>query len=575
MVAHQETSYHRRSWGGRGDLNPRPPGPQPGALTWLSYGHHMQRQAYDSPEVSPTSRSSTCLAAGFDAYCCLWFAFVAQLDRAAGFYPAGSGFDSWRGRVSETSNERASVPLSDVERSDDGDDMTGTKSGVFAPGTRLLTSGLVMIVTLVAFEALAVATVMPLVENDLNDLSLYGWVFSAFFLGNLVGVVVAGSAADRMKPAIPFAIGLVVFSVGLVVGGLAGSMLILVLGRALQGLGAGAMPAVSYVCIGRSYRPDQRAKMFALISSAWVIPSVFGPTLSGVIGESVGWRWVFLGLLPLCGIIGMIALAGVRKVPAADTPSRETNLVKAVLVALGAGLLLAGFGQHSWFVAVPLVLIGSAIAVPAYRALTPPGTLRARAGLPATVAVRGLLNFAFFSADAYVPFVLTTVRGLSPAIGGLALTSASFTWTAASWIQARTIERVGARRLVRIGMAAIAVASFGMILILSPAVPALFGIVVWAIGGFGIGLAYAPLSLVTLENAPEGQEGKISASLQLSDMLGVALGTGIAGVLVAGGVSITGSNTAGLIATFTMGGAVGLATVFLSRRVPGRRELSS
>jgi MFS family permease len=124
-------------------------------------------------------------------------------------------------------------------------------------------------------------------------------------------------------------------------------------------------------------------------------------------------------------------------------------------------------------------------------------------------------------------------------------------------------------------MAAIAVASFGMILILSPAVPALFGIVVWAIGGFGIGLAYAPLSLVTLENAPEGQEGKISASLQLSDMLGVALGTGIAGVLVAGGVSITGSNTAGLIATFTMGGAVGLATVFLSRRVPGRRELSS
>lgn len=477
--------------------------------------------------------------------------------------------------MSETSNERGSVSPDDVDRDDVGAGVSVSQPGVFAPGTRLLTSGLVMIVTLVAFEALAVATVMPLVEDDLNDLSLYGWVFSAFFLGNLVGVVVAGSAADRMKPAIPFAIGLVVFSVGLVVGGVAGSMLILVLGRALQGLGAGAMPAVSYVCIGRSYRPDQRPKMFALISSAWVIPSVFGPTLSGVIGESVGWRWVFLGLLPLCGVIGLIALAGVRKVPAAETPSSETNLVKAVLVALGAGLLLAGFGQRSWFLAVPLVLIGSAIAVPAYRALTPAGTLRARPGLPATVAVRGLLNFAFFAADAYVPFVLTTVRGLSPAIGGLALTSASFTWTAASWIQARMIEQVGARRLVRIGMAAIAVACLGMILILSPAVPALFGIVVWAIGGFGIGLAYAPLSLVTLENAPEGQEGKISASLQLSDMLGVALGTGIAGVLVAGGVSITGSNTAGLIATFSMAGAVGFATVWLSRRVPGRRELSS
>jgi MFS family permease len=472
--------------------------------------------------------------------------------------------------VNETSNDRWSDDSGAAEGPSEK-----SPAGVFSPGNRLLTSGLVMIVTLVAFEALAVATIMPLVENDLDDLWLYGWVFSAFFLGNLVGVVVAGSAADRMRPAIPFAIGLVVFSVGLVVGGAAGSMLVLVLGRVLQGLGAGAMPAVSYVCIGRSYRPDQRPKMFALISSAWVIPSIFGPTLAGVIGEAVGWRWVFYGLLPLCGVIGLVALAGIRKVPAAHAPSGESNLGKAILVAVGAGLLLAGFGQRSWYLAVPLVLIGSAIGVSAYKALTPPGTLRARPGLPATIAVRGLLNFAFFAADAYVPFVLTTMRGLSPAISGLALTSASFTWTAASWIQARMIDRVGARRLVGIGMVAIAVACLGMILILSPAVPALLGIVVWGVGGFGIGLAYAPLSIVTLAHAPRGQEGKVSASLQLSDMLGVALGTGIAGVLVAGGASLTGSNTAGLIATFALGGAVGLATVYLSRRVPGRRELAS
>ena len=156
--------------------------------------------------------------------------------------------------------------------------VAGTSApGVFSPGRRMLTSGLVLIVTLVAFESLAIGTVMPLVEDDLGDLWLYGWVFSAFFLGNLVGIVVAGTAADRMRPAVPFAAGLVVFAIGLVVGGLAPSMLVLVLGRALQGLGAGAMPAISYVCIGRGYPHEQRPTMFALISSAWVIPSVAGP----------------------------------------------------------------------------------------------------------------------------------------------------------------------------------------------------------------------------------------------------------------------------------------------------------
>ena len=106
-----------------------------------------------------------------------------------------------------------------------------------------------------------------------------------------------------------------VFAIGLVVGGLAPSMLVLVLGRALQGLGAGAMPAISYVCIGRGYPHEQRPTMFALISSAWVIPSVAGPALAGVIGSAFGWRWVFLGLLPLCGVIGLLALAGVAKHP--------------------------------------------------------------------------------------------------------------------------------------------------------------------------------------------------------------------------------------------------------------------
>jgi MFS family permease len=449
--------------------------------------------------------------------------------------------------------------------------VAGTSAlGVFAPGRRVLTSGLVLIVTLVAFESLAISTVMPLVEADLGDLWLYGWVFSAFFLGNLVGIVVAGTAADRMRPAIPFAVGLTLFSAGLVVGGAAPTMLVLVLGRALQGLGAGAMAAISYVCIARGYTHEQRPTMFALISSAWVIPSIAGPALAGVLGSTVGWRWVFLGLLPLCGGIGLLAVAGVRAIPAPDEPSHESHLSSAVLVAVGAAVVLAGLGSGGVLQGLGMVVVGALVGLPALRRLVPVGTLAARRGLPATVLVRGVLTFAFFAGDAYVPYALVTVRGLSATVAGIALTAATFTWTIASWLQARWLDRYGPRRFVGIGFAAVAFGCLAMLLVLVPSVPAAVGIGCWAVAGFGIGLAYSPLSVVALAEASDGQEGRATSSLQLSDMLGTALGSGVGGVLVALGVAAAESDTAGLVAVYLLGAAVACGGALLSRRVPDR-----
>lgn len=429
---------------------------------------------------------------------------------------------------------------------------------------------MVLIVTLVAFESMAVATVMPLVEEDLGDLWLYGWVFTAFFLGNLVGAVIAGSAADRMRPAIPFAGGLVLFSAGLVMGGAAGSMEMLVAGRVLQGLGAGAMPAISYVCISRGYQPESRPRMFALMSSAWVVPSVAGPALAGIIGATVGWRWVFLGLLPLCGIMGLIALLGVRTISTSHEVASPSNVLLALQVALGAGLLLAGLQTSAPLIAIPVIVLGIVVLVPAFRRLTPEGTLRARPGLAATVLVRGILGFAFFSADAYVPFAITTVRGLSATIGGLALTTATFTWTIASWLQARWVDRTGPRRLVVMGLLIIGGGSLSMLAVLIPAIPAWIGLGSWAIAGFGIGLAFAPLSLVTLAVATKGEEGRATAGLQLSDMLGTALGTGVAGAVVTIAVRSVDSERVGLVAVFLISAATALLGARLARGVPAK-----
>ena len=136
----------------------------------------------------------------------------------------------------------------------------GPAGGIWAPARRPLTVGLVLAVTFVAFEALAVATILPVVGRHLGDLRLYGWVFSAFLLASLIGIVLAGTLADRVPLARPMLAGLALFALGLVIGGTAPNMPALVAGRAVQGLGAGVVPAVAYVAISRCYPEECRPR---------------------------------------------------------------------------------------------------------------------------------------------------------------------------------------------------------------------------------------------------------------------------------------------------------------------------
>ena len=129
------------------------------------------------------------------------------------------------------------------------------RDGVWAPSRRRLTLGLVMTITLVAFEALAISTVMPVVSDDLGGLGLYGWVFSGFFLGNLLGIVIAGQAADERGTALPFLVGLMLFTAGLCLGGLAPSMGVLVGARVLQGMGREPSPPSPTPPSGAAIRP--------------------------------------------------------------------------------------------------------------------------------------------------------------------------------------------------------------------------------------------------------------------------------------------------------------------------------
>jgi MFS family permease len=444
-------------------------------------------------------------------------------------------------------------------------------AGLMAPARRGLTIGLVLTITLVAFEALAVITILPAIKDDLHGIRLYGWVTSAFQLGVLVGIVVAGGQADRRGPAPPFVAGVLVFVAGLTIGGLAPSMLVLVLARGLQGLGAGAVPAVAYASIGRSYPEALRPRMFAVLSTAWVVPGLIGPALSALVAARFGWRAVFLGLLPLVLASGVLAWPSLRRLGPPEEPLvQRGRLARAVGVAAGAGLVLAGLTSRSPLAGALLVAAGLAVGVVPLRRLVPPGTLTARPGLPVTVLSRGLLTFAFFGADTYVPLAITAVRGRSTAVASLAVTAATLSWTAGSWVQERKAADWPGRRLIRAGFFTVAAGIACQTAALFPAVPLAVAVAGWAVGGFGIGLAYSPISLIVLGEAPAGQEGAASASLQLADTLGVALGAGLGGVLVAAGAAAGWLPRAGIAGAFAMTAAVALLAAWLARRIPRR-----
>jgi MFS family permease len=456
-------------------------------------------------------------------------------------------------------------------------------AGLWAPQRRALTTGLVLTITFVASEALAVVTVMPVVARDLGGLGLYGWVFSGFMLGSVVGIVAAGREADRRGPAAPFVAGVALFGAGLAVAGLAPSMGVLVAGRVLQGVGAGAVPSVAYATIGRSLPEELRARMMAVLSTAWVVPGLAGPAVSAEVARLFGWRWVFLGLLPVVAVAGSIAVPALIRIgPPPAAQAREHRLTDGLRTAAGATMILAGLSlaagartaagggaaAEAGVVLAGLALIagGGIAGLPALRRLVPPGTLTGRPGLPATIACRGLLTFAFFGADAYVTLAVTAVRHRSPVVAGLAVTGATVAWTAGAWVQARLNDVWEGRRMVRTGLVIILAGIAGMTLALLPGVPVAEGLAAWTVAGLGMGLAYAPLSLMMLREALPGQEGQASASLNLADVLGTAIGIGVGGAAVA---AAAGSNLRlGIAAAFAAAAAVALVALAFTGRLP-------
>jgi MFS family permease len=410
---------------------------------------------------------------------------------------------------------------------------------------------------------------LPVVGRHLGDLRLYGWVFSAFLLASLMGIVLAGTLADRGPLGRPMLAGLALFALGLIIGGTAPNMVVLVAGRAVQGLGAGAVPAVAYVAISRCYAEESRPRMFAVLSTAWVVPGLIGPGVAALVAAAAGWRWVFLGLLPLVIVAGVLVILALRDVPPSARPDLATVPYLAVLgVVAGAGTALASLSSGVAPVVAAGGIAGGALLAVSLRRLMPPRYLSARPGLTVTILSRSLLTCCFFAGDAYVPYAIVTVRHAPTTLAALALTASTLAWTAGSWVQARCLARWGPRRLVRPGECLVAIGLGAMCVMLLPSVPPALAVVAWALAGAGIGTAYAPLSVTTLDRAAAGEEGRATSALQLCDVLGQAIGIGAAGAIVVATSRL--GHGPGVALAFSFALAVALTAVIVGARLPDR-----
>ncbi|MFD2090609.1 MFS transporter [Blastococcus deserti] len=443
---------------------------------------------------------------------------------------------------------------------------TTSPAGVFDRTHRRTTVGLLMLITFIAFEAMAVGTAMPTAVAELDGLAWYGWPFSAFLVASVVGMVAGGDAGDRRGARVALPWSVAVFAAGLLTAGLAGSMAVFVAGRAVQGLGAGVMIVLLYVIAGQAYEPALRPRLFGAFSTAWVIPALVGPVVSGLVTTHASWRLVFLGLLPLIVVGALLVVPAGRSVAAPPSPAAAAPARRwwAVLTGLGIAALQYA-GQRLDALGLALGVAGGAALVVGLRPLLPRGTARVRRGLPAVVASRGLLAGAFFGMDALIPLTLTSVHGYSATAAGIPLTAGAIGWAAASNLQGR-FPRAPRERLLRAGFALVAVGLAGSALAALPALGGWPAYPFWAVAGLGMGLGMPSVGVLLLDQSPEHRRGADSAALQIADVTASALCVGLAGVLVA-------AATTGLLPLPTAviaSAAVFTAVALVGVRVAGR-----
>ncbi|MBO3129141.1 MFS transporter [Dermatophilus congolensis] len=410
------------------------------------------------------------------------------------------------------------------------------------PHQRTTAATIITLISIVAFEAMAISTVMPNAANELNLHSGYGLTFSALYTAELFGIVIAGAWIATRGALAPLITGQLLFALGAATCGAATTATPFIIGRALTGLGSGLVTVTVYVLVGALYHPTQRPRLFAWISAAWVLPSIIGPLLAGLLAQTFTWRLAFWIVIPAVAIALPLLIRHHHTISPAGIDPHTTSRTRLALLTCGAAIAasaaaLQASGTHlipPTTLTISTIILSTLTLGAALHYTFPTGTLRLHHGIPSVISSRFFLTAAFNATMAYLPLYLVNRGNMTLTTAGIILACASIGWFLGSTTQGHPLMHGQQHRLVRIG-ALTCLCSYVLFTVLTyhPNLHTWWFIPTLALTGIGMGLSTASLSVLALHLTPLEQHASISSSLQLSDVLGATLGLTTANAIYA------------------------------------------
>jgi EmrB/QacA subfamily drug resistance transporter len=410
----------------------------------------------------------------------------------------------------------------------------------FSIARRQMVVGSILIgIVLVAFEATVVSTAMPTVVSSLSGLHMYSWVFTAYLFTSTISVPLWGKLSDLFGRRRFYLSGVVVFVIGSGLCGQAGSMEALILFRAIQGIGAGAVIPLSLTIIADLYTVKERARMQGLFGVVWGLASVAGPILGGLITDYWSWHWAFYVNVPIGFLAAGIMAVGMRESP---QPANRTSidyrgaLLMMGIVTLLLGILSQGGKTYAW-TSSPIVIACLILAGTIWlfirvenRASDPilPLNLFQNPMFRAACITGFLTGIAMFGALSYIPLFVQAVIGTSATAAGSVLTPLMLGWVVSSIVASRMLLKIGIRPTLIIGLIILLLGCIGLIQFdMGTAKSTVASTMVMV--GAGFGLAFTPL-LIAMQNAvPRAQLGVATSASQFFRTIGGAVGLALLG----------------------------------------------